>query len=103
LPNRRCTHLALVGHFLIIAKLEEHDIRAPILGMCRVVARSRSIPILSKTTWNLHDLARTILLAPLLNQVNCVRTRPYSPTVLVYAAPDAMPGLQGHWSSVHEQ
>ena len=27
-----------VGHFLIIAKLEEHDIRAPILRISRVVA-----------------------------------------------------------------
>jgi hypothetical protein len=37
LPNRRSTHLALVGQFLFIAKLEEHDIRAPILGVSRVV------------------------------------------------------------------
>ena len=48
LPNRRCTHLALVGHFLIIEKLEDHDIRAPILGMGREVAISRRIPVLVK-------------------------------------------------------
>jgi len=30
--------LALVGQFLIIAKLEDHDIRAPILGIGREVA-----------------------------------------------------------------
>ena len=33
-----------VGHFLIIAKLEDHDIRVPILGMGREVAISRRIP-----------------------------------------------------------
>jgi len=50
--------LALVGQFLIIAKLEDHDIRAPILGMGRVVAIYRCIPILFKTTSDLHDLQR---------------------------------------------
>jgi hypothetical protein len=32
-PSRRGTNLALIGHFLIIVKLEDHDIRAPIFGM----------------------------------------------------------------------
>jgi hypothetical protein len=54
--------LALVGQFLIIVKLEDHDIRAPILGMGRVVALSRRIGILFKTTTNRHDLPRTDLL-----------------------------------------
>ena len=43
-PSRRGTILTLVGHFLIIAKLEDHDIRAPILGMGREVAILRRIP-----------------------------------------------------------
>ena len=68
LPNRRSTHLALVGQFLFIVKLKDHDIRAPILGMGRVVAIYRRIPVLAKATTNRHDLARTVLLAPLLNQ-----------------------------------
>ena len=38
------TILALVGHFLIVAKLEDHDVRVPILGMGREVAISRRIP-----------------------------------------------------------
>jgi hypothetical protein len=59
--------VALVGQFLIIAKLENHDIRAPILGMGREVARSRRIPVLLIPTSNLHDLPRTVLLAPLLD------------------------------------
>ena len=67
------TILALIGHFLIIVKLEDHDIRALILGMGREVAISRGIRILFKTTTNRHDLPRTVLLAPLLDQVNCVR------------------------------
>ena len=70
-PSRRVTILALIGHFLIIVKLEDHDIRAPILGMGREVAISRLIRILVITTTNLHDLERTVLLAPVLNQVNC--------------------------------
>ena len=45
------TILALIGHFLIIAKLEDHDIRAPILGMGREVAISRRIPVLVES----HD------------------------------------------------
>jgi hypothetical protein len=32
------TKLALIGHFLIFVKLEDHDIRTTILGMGRVVA-----------------------------------------------------------------
>ena len=70
--SRRGTILALVGHFLIIAKLEDHDIRVPILGMGREVAISRRIRILFITTTNLHDLPRTVLLAPLLDLVNCL-------------------------------
>ena len=69
--SRRVTILALVGQFLIIAKLEDHDIRVPILGMGRVMAISRRIRILFITTTNRHDLPRTVLLAPLLDQVNC--------------------------------
>ena len=37
-PSRRATILTLVGQFLIFAKIEDHDIRAPILGMGREVA-----------------------------------------------------------------
>ena len=48
--------------FLIIVKLEDHDIRAPILGMGREVASSRRIRVLFKTTTNRHDLQRTVLL-----------------------------------------
>ena len=69
--SRRVTILALAGHFLIIAKLEDHDIRVPILRMGRVVAIARYIRILFITTTNRHDLPRTALLAPLLDQVNC--------------------------------
>ena len=54
--SRRVTILALAGHFLIIAKLEDHDIRVPILGMGREVAISRRIRILFITTTNRHDL-----------------------------------------------
>jgi len=65
LPNRRSTHLALVGQFLFIVKLKDHDIRAPILGMGRVVAIYRRIHVLAKATTNSHDLPRTQLtLAP---------------------------------------
>jgi hypothetical protein len=53
-------------------KLEDYDIRAPILGMGREMAISRRIRILFVTTTDLHDLERTVLLAPLLDQVNCV-------------------------------
>jgi hypothetical protein len=56
----------------IIVKLEDHDIRAPILGMSREVAISRCIRILFQTTTNRHDFQRTVLLDPLLDQVNCV-------------------------------
>ena len=67
----RPSTLTLIGHFLIIVKIEDHDIRVPILGMGREVAISRRIPVLVKATSNLHDLERTVLLAPLLDQVNC--------------------------------
>ena len=43
--------------------MKDHDIRAPILGMGREVAIYRHIRILVKTTTNLHDLPRTVLLA----------------------------------------
>jgi hypothetical protein len=66
-PNRRGTILALVGHFLIIVKLEDHDIRAPIFGMGREVAIKRCIRILFKTTTNRHDLPRTVVLDQLLD------------------------------------
>ena len=69
--SRRGTTLALVGHFLV--KLEDDDIRVPIFGMNRVVAILRCILILSLAATNLHDLERTVLLAPLLDQINCVR------------------------------
>ena len=69
--SRRVTILALAGHYLIIAKIEDHDIRALIFGMDREVAISRFIPVLAKATSNLHDLERTVLLAALLDQVNC--------------------------------
>jgi hypothetical protein len=72
-PGRRGTILTLVGPSLIFVKLEDHDIRAPILGMGRDVAISRRIPVPVKATTNRHDLPRTVLLAPALNQVNCVR------------------------------
>jgi hypothetical protein len=41
--------------------------------MGREVAISRRIRILFQTTTNLHDLPRTVVLAPLLDHVNCVR------------------------------
>ena len=59
--GRLVRRLPLVGHFLIIAKLEDHDIRAPILGVGREVAISRRIPILVKAASNLHHLKRTVL------------------------------------------
>ena len=62
--------MGLITHFLIIVKLEDHDIRVPILGMGREVAISRRIPVLVKATTNRHDLPRTVLLAPLLDQIN---------------------------------
>ena len=52
--------------FLIDINVEDHDIRAPILGMSRVVAISRRIRILFQTTTNRYDLPRTVLLEPLL-------------------------------------
>jgi hypothetical protein len=41
--------------------------------MGRVVAISRRIPVLANATTDLHDLERTALLAPVLNQANCAR------------------------------
>ena len=38
--------------------------------MGRVVAISRCIPVLANATTGLHDLQRTVLLVPLLDQVN---------------------------------
>ncbi|MGY8683896.1 hypothetical protein Q2941_39910 [Bradyrhizobium sp. UFLA05-153] len=55
-PSRRATISALLGRFLIIEKMKDNDIRAPILGMGREVAFSRCIRILSKATTNRHDL-----------------------------------------------
>jgi len=69
-PIWREAILGRVGQFLFIAKLEDHDIRAPILGMGRVMAISRRIRILFETTTNRHDLPRTLLLAPLLDLIN---------------------------------
>ena len=71
-PSRRAAILALIGQFLTMAKLEDHDVRASIFGMGRVVAIKRGIGILFKSTTNRHDLPRAVLLAPLLNHVNCV-------------------------------
>jgi hypothetical protein len=45
-PDRSGTILALVGHFLIIVKFEQHDIRALMFGMGREVAIYRCIPVL---------------------------------------------------------
>ena len=44
----------------------------PMLWMARVVSSSRRIRTLFKTTTYLHDLQPTVLLAPLLDQINCV-------------------------------
>ena len=44
------TILALIGPSLIIVKLEDHDVRAPILRMGREVALSRRIPVLVITS-----------------------------------------------------
>src|SRR5690348_11275074 len=67
------TVLAPIGDFLIIEKLEDHDIRVPVLGMGREVSSSRCIRVLLKTTANRYDLPRTVLSAPLLNQINRAR------------------------------
>jgi len=48
-------------------KLEDHDIRVPILGMSREVAIARCIPVLVIATSNVHDLERTVLPTPLLD------------------------------------
>ena len=52
--------------------MKDHDVRVLILGMGRKVAIFRYTRILFKTTTHRHDLPRAVLLAPLLNQVNCV-------------------------------
>ena len=62
--------LAPIGHFLIFVKLEDHDIRAPILGMGHEVAIKRDIGSLFKTTTNRHDLPRTVQFSPLFNLIN---------------------------------
>ena len=67
---RREAILAFIGKFLIIAKLEDDDFRAPILGMGREVAVSRRIPVVVKATTNPY-VQRTVQLAPLLDQLNC--------------------------------
>ena len=74
--SRCVTILALAGHFLIIVKIEDHDIRVPILGMGREVAIFRRIRILFKTTTNLHDLERTVLLAPVSIRSTARESRP---------------------------
>ena len=51
-PSRRATLLALVSRSLIIVNVEDHDIRATILGMGRVVAIYRCIRILFQTSTN---------------------------------------------------
>ena len=56
-----------------LAKMNNHDVRAPIFGVGREVAINRGILILTSITTNHHDLPRTVLLAPLLDQINCVR------------------------------
>jgi hypothetical protein len=71
----------LLGQFLIIVaqhlmKVENHDFRAPIFRVGREMATNRGISILSSITTNHHDLRRAVLLAPLLNQINCVREPP---------------------------
>ena len=53
--------------------MNNHDFRAPILGVGREVAINGGISILPSITTNHHDLPRTVLLTPLLNQINCVR------------------------------
>ena len=85
--------------------------------MSREVAISRRVRILVQTTANRHDLPRTVLLAPLLDQVNCVRKPadegcvdhcgcPYLATVIPAAAvrPSAIPP-QGRpeFLSAHKQ
>ena len=83
-PSRRGSNLSLVGHFLIIAKVEEHDIRVSILGMGREVAILRHIPVLVIATTDLHDLQRTVLLEPLFDLINGLRE-------------PADKGRGGHW------
>ncbi len=77
------TILALVGHFLIIAKIKDHDIRVPIFGMGREVASSRHIPVLVIATSNLDDLPRTVLLSPLLDRSTAWERRLMSDAVTI--------------------
>ena len=63
---------SLVGRFLIIEKVPDHDIRIPIFGVGSEVPISRGIRILVIATRNLHDLPRTRL-APSLDLINCSR------------------------------
>ena len=53
-------------------KIIDHDVRVLIFGTGREVAIARRIPVLVKASTNRDDLPRTDLLAPLLDQVNCV-------------------------------
>ena len=53
--------------------MNNYDFRAPILGVGREVAINGGISILPSITTNHHDLPLTVLLAPLLDQINCVR------------------------------
>jgi hypothetical protein len=62
--------LARPGHLLIIEKPEDHNIRAPILGMGRVVTISRCIAVLVKSATDMHDLPRTAPLEPPFDLVN---------------------------------
>ena len=57
----------------LIEKMIDHDVRVLIFGMGREVAIKRGIGILLITTTNRHDFQRTVLLAPLLDQINRVR------------------------------
>jgi hypothetical protein len=51
-------------------KIEDHDVRPPILGMGRVMAIARRVPVLVKATTNRHDLPRTVQFPPLFNLIN---------------------------------
>ena len=84
IERRRITPVVLAPILsLIIVKLKDHNIRAPILGMGRVVTISRAIRILVITTTNLHDFERTGRLAPLLDLINCVKNRSMKDAVTI--------------------
>ena len=53
---------ALIGHFLVIAKMKYHDVRAAIFRADGVVTIQRHIRILLPTTTNRHNLQRSVLL-----------------------------------------